>query len=147
MNSFSPSWKIVSRKAITYIPTLGSTVREGRQQGTWPSCDVPLYTSNFCSLTTTKSKHGTVRSLTTQAKCLNVVWSCNNRCTNCSQKADKDDESNHVLFDFQRGDSLHKSILFCTQLEWISQITGSSPLISTGATSSNPFQKTSEASF
>lgn len=130
MVSFSPFWEILGGKAIAHIPTLCSTVKQGKEKGTWPPSDISIYSNNFCSFTTIKKY------------CLNVVWSCNNQCANCSQKADKSDESNHVLFHFQwRGDALQKSVLFCTQLERISQITGSNPLITTDTTSSNSFQK------
>lgn len=51
---------------------------------------------------------------------------------------------NLIMFflDFQlRDNALQKTISFCTQIERMSQITGSSPLITTGTIQSNPFQK------
>lgn len=62
-----------------------------------------------------------------------------NWCSNCNQKAHEVDEFRQALQ--SREVALLEFILFYSELEGILQTTGSSPLITTSAKSSNPFQK------
>lgn len=87
---------MLTGKAISYISTSGSVVREGRDKGTWPYSDVSLYLllfpNNLYSLTTIKSKHGILCTFTTQGKggfaIIDVQIA---KFVSSSQKASKDD--------------------------------------------------------